>query len=466
MRPAVSIMAVALALVAVADAPAQRAFSTYGGTLRLRDGTRLAWTLRVPKGEPLVTGFPAIILEHGGTDTRQGEGTVLTAEEFALSGYATLTYDRRGYGDSSGRSDLAGKHDVADLRALRQWLASRPGINPSAIGGWGGSVGGAVLLNAVAAGVPFAAVTVFETWTDLAGALLPQGIARSLSVNQILSLSPALVSFASPVERGRAVASLRRLLVARSSLGRLGSVRTPLYLFQGRDDWLFDIGQATRAFLRLKGPRKLYIGAFGHAPSSFPGPDFDYVASQWHAWFDRFLEGRANGVESGPPVQLARDDGAAHISYDSLPPTTTVSIPLKGSGRLRLSGPLARPLETFGGGDVHVSVTRIAHYPQLVATVLLLRPGSPFPLVVTEGAVRPRAGANTIDLANDCVVLPAGARIEVRLGRGSGFSGSYLPYGHGTVTIGTVALRLRVLNSPVSRYRTGLVRGSVLSVPG
>jgi hypothetical protein len=95
-------------------------------------------------------------------------------------------------------------------------------------------------------------------------------------------------------------------------------------------------------------------------------------------------------------------------------------------------------------------VTRIAHYPQLVATVLLLRPGSRFPLVVTEGAVRPRVGANTIDLANDCVVLPAGARIEVRLGRGSGFSGSYLPYGHGTVTIGTVALRLRALNSPVS----------------
>ncbi len=450
MSARMSLVFAALALVVAAAAPSAHSFRTNEGTLRLPDGVRIAWTLRVPEGQTPARGFPAIILEHAGTEARKSAGVVLTAEDFTQAGYATLTYDRRGNGDSTGRSDLAGKRDVADLRALRQWLGSQSGISDSAIGGWGGSVGGAVVLNAVAAGVPFAAVTVFETWTDLYEALLPQGIARSHSI-EMLVLSPALSSFVDPAVRKSHLARLRRLLAARSSLAGLPSVQTPVYLFQGRDDWLFDISQATRAFARLNGPRKLYIGAFGHAPSSFPGPDFDYVSEQWHDWFDHFLKGRANGVEADPPVALARDDGTAHVSYGSLPSTTVVSIPLSGHGRVRISAPLVQPLETFGTGLVDVSLTRLSNFPQLVASVLLRQPGRPFPLVVTEGAIRPRARTNTIQLANHSVLLPAGARIELKLGAGSGgLSGSYVPYGHGRASISTATLRLSVLNSPVS----------------
>jgi predicted acyl esterase len=450
MSARIALVVAVLALVVAAAAPSARSFTTDEGTLRLPDSVRIAWTLRVPEGQPPAGGFPAIILEHGGGETRKAEGVVLIAEDFTRAGYATLTYDRRGWGDSTGRSDLAGKRDVADLRALRQWLAGQPGVSSTPIGAWGISVGGAVVLNALAAGVPFAAVTVLETWTDLYQALLPQGIARSHSI-VMLTLSPTLSRFTDPAVRRAHPAQLRRLLAARSSLAGLQSVRTPVYLFQGRNDWLFDISQATRAFARLNRPRKLYIGAFGHAPSSFPGPDFDYVSEQWHDWFDHFLKGRANGVETDPPVALARDDGTAHVSSGSLPPTTTVSIPLSLHGRLRLSEPLAQPLENFGTSVVRIAVTRLSNYPQLVASVLLARPGRPLPLVVTEGAIRPRVGTNTIHLANHSVLLPAGARIELKLGAGSGgFSGSYVPYGQGRVSISKATLRLSVLNSPVS----------------
>ena len=56
--------------------------------------------------------------------------------------------------------------------------------------------------------------------------------------------------------------------------------------------------QATTAFSRLGGPKKLYAGNFGHPPSTFPGIDSGYVVSQGVAWFDRYLKGTQNGVDA------------------------------------------------------------------------------------------------------------------------------------------------------------------------
>ena len=42
---------------------------------------------------------------------------------------------------------------------------------------------------------------------------------------------------------------------------------------QGRRDFLFGIDQGTRAFARLTGPKALYVGLHGHAPSTFPAAD-------------------------------------------------------------------------------------------------------------------------------------------------------------------------------------------------
>jgi predicted acyl esterase len=418
----------------------------------MSDGVRIAWTLRFPNVRPPAGGLPAIILEHGGSETRESEGPVLTARDFTRAGYVTLTYDRRGNGGSTGAGDLASPRDVSDLRALRSWLARQPGVSDTAIGAWGGSVGGAVVLNAVAAGVPFAAVTVLETWTDLARALFPQGVARSMWVNQLFSLSPSLSRYSDPASHSARLGLVGPLLAARSALPGLRSARTPIYLFQGRDDWLFDVDQATRAFVQLTGPRKLYIGAFGHAPSSFPGPDFAYVSSQWHRWFDHFLKGVANGVQNGPPVALARADGTRHVSYQSLPPTTLVPIALHGHNGVRVSAPLPRPLETFGGAIVRVTVSKLSDYPRLVASLLLFHPGNRFPFIVSEGGIRPRLGNNTIRLADDSVLLPAGAHLELQLGPGSQTfaAGSYIPYPEGTATLGTITLTLSTLKTPIS----------------
>jgi hypothetical protein len=48
----------------------------------------------------------------------------------------------------------------------------------------------------------------------------------------------------------------------RSSRPLLSKVPTPVYLFQGRRDFAFDISQAIAGYRLLKGPKHLYIGPF------------------------------------------------------------------------------------------------------------------------------------------------------------------------------------------------------------
>src|SRR4029078_1777394 len=76
---------------------------------------------------------------------------------------------------------------------------------------------------------------------------------------------------------------------ARSSLSKLSSVTTPVFMAQGRRDFLFGIDQGVQAFARLKGPKTLYVGLHGHAPSTFPAADTGFLMSRVRAWYDCYL---------------------------------------------------------------------------------------------------------------------------------------------------------------------------------
>ena len=93
--------------------------------------------------------------------------------------YAILTFDARGHGESGGLVGIDGPREIADTRAVHDWLAARPDISDAKIGAWGISYGGGAVFNSLVAGVPWAAVATVETWTDLYSALMPQGLVKS-----------------------------------------------------------------------------------------------------------------------------------------------------------------------------------------------------------------------------------------------------------------------------------------------
>jgi hypothetical protein len=337
---------------------------------------------------------------------------------------------------------------------VRNAFAARLSVSDTKIGAWGISYGGGQIWNALAAGVPFAAAEVVETWTSLYDALWPQNLARSGIVGgfaaSVAARSPLITSLRDAAVQSTDPAAIRLLTTERSALAKAGSIRTPMYLFQGRVDFAFDISQATRAYARLAGPKRLYVGTFGHPPSTFPGPDIAFVRSEGRAWFDAYLKGA--GADLKPQVTIGSQNGRK-TTFAGLPRTRTQTFTLAGRSVLngnaivtRQTGPLRAALESWGGGTATVTVPKLANYPRLVVSVLA---GAK---VIAQGGLRPKAGVNRVTLANYCVYVPRGARLRVSVG-GSSPAGqfAYLPFpGSGSATVGPITLKLSTLVKPVS----------------
>jgi dienelactone hydrolase len=112
-----------------------------------RDGAvKLAGRLLVPPGKG---PFPAVVIVPGSVPANR-DTYDLWALFFASRGFAVLTYDKRGIGQSTGTyvrdaTDM-NLHDLAaDALAGVAWLRRQPEIDPARIGLSGGSQGGWVI---------------------------------------------------------------------------------------------------------------------------------------------------------------------------------------------------------------------------------------------------------------------------------------------------------------------------------
>ncbi|MBA3246104.1 MAG: alpha/beta hydrolase [Actinobacteria bacterium] len=443
-----------VSLVALAVAAPADAFSKQTGTLRMDDGVDLAYSLYEPDGTAPAGGWPGVMVLHGLAGTKESVEAISTS--FVAGGYAVLAYDARGHGASGGVVTLAGPREVADLRAVRSAFAGRPEVNER-IGAWGISYGGGQIWNALAAGVPLAAAEVVETWTSLYDALWPQSLARSGIVAglaaSVAARSPLIAGLRNDAVQSTNMSAIRALSQERSALPQVSTIRTPVYLFQGRTDFVFDISQATRAYARLTGPKRLYVGAFGHAPSTFPGPDIGFVLTEGLRWFDRHLKVPPVPIAADSGVLVARQGGGAPAVFSGLPATKASTFALTGSSVLRgesivsrRTAPLKTALESWGGGTATITLSKLVRYPRLVVTVMA---GTK---VVAHGGLRPRAGVNHIQLANYCVYVPKATRLRVSVGPSSPAGQfAYLGFaGAGSATLGPVTLRLSSLAKPIS----------------
>jgi hypothetical protein len=369
------------------------------------------------------------------------------AAVFVSHGYAVLAYTSRGEGTSTGNLTLAGPDEISDERAMEQWFAGRPEVSDTQIGAWGISYGGGETWDGLGAGIPFKAAEVVESWTDLYSALWPGNVAKSGIVlgfaKAVDARSPLVTSIESDAVRSTNLGPVKTLADARSVAAKLPSIRTPIYMFQGRVDYAFDVSQAENGFARLGGPKKLYVG---HTPSTFPGPDFDYVLAQGLAWFDHYLLGAPNGIDKAPPVTIAAASGPKRTSYAGLPKTKTITVGFRGTAARRTGPVFRQALETFGVSLLKIQVARVVQFPRLVVTVLAGK------RVITHGAIVPKKGLQTIRLANYVQYLPKGTRLSIALGASTAQGDlAYLGFGdEKSITLGSAELELQVLTKPVT----------------
>jgi predicted acyl esterase len=444
-------------------------FSMHDQVITMDDGVGIATTTYIPvEHAPHPGVFPAVMVFHGLAGNR---GTMAPiAEVFARRGYVVLTFDFRGHGQSGGLFTGLGARELADVAILRErWLPMLAPIRGDRVGAWGISLGGGAALRSAAEGEPFAAIEVVETWTDLYGALVPQNLPKTGAIFQFLRSvprerqAPEFVAIGDAVAR-RDVQALRTFSQARST-SHLPS-RTPTLFFQGRRDFAFGLEQGISAWQRLRGPKALYIGPFGHAPSRFPGPDFDVVAQRSLQWFDTYLGGLPAPPDM-PPVELAPETFPGRTRGSSaLPATRTLRFVLPGRSTVGGAGKVVRRArvasftETFGAPTVRVQASSTTGWSHLIA-VLVARTRDGREIVVSEGGaptrLTRRARPVTIRLISQATVIPAGSRLEVTLAATSTAQNPanllYLvPVREGArITLGKVELRVPVLRTPVSR---------------
>jgi alpha-beta hydrolase superfamily lysophospholipase len=436
-------------------------------TIQASDATPLACAYIIPDGPAPAGGWPGVILFHGlGQSYADMEPVGAALVQY---GFAALACDARGTGASGGKWGLDGPTEVQDARDLFNWFSGRSDVSDTQIGAFGLSLGGGAVWNAAVAGVPFKAIVPAITWTNLASALNPNGVAKTGLVgilSHVVPLpnwDPALIQTGQSLLQGDVTAAVKSTEAARSSRPQLHSLTVPTLLLQGRHDFLFDMDQAIAAWKLLAGPKRLYLGDLGHPPANNPAAEEPTYIGEAIAWFSHYLAGQGPGLGGG--VELAHDPWNGSTStYTKLPQTRSASVSLPG--KTSLNGPhfayrsarlTGGPHETFGDGSVTVRYSGAKSWTHLVATVWIKGGNT----VVTEGAapIKSSSGVVKIPLMNEAMLLPRGKKLEVGIGATS-WDDAYnvgipiydsLPPHGASIKIGRGTLKLSFLKRAVSK---------------
>ena len=455
-------------LLALAAAGRASAYSQQDLAIRMDDGVQIAATLYEPSAAPPPAGYPAVVALHGLGGKRQN----LDFLGKALGGsFAVLTFDARGVGQSGGLTSIDGPREIADVREIHDWLAARAEIDDTRIGAWGISLGGGAVLRSLVEGVRWAAVETVQTWTDLYSALIPQGLSKSGALAQFLNsippdrLDPSVAAIRNDALTSSNLPALHAWADVRSSRSRLAEVKTPVFMFQGRRDFAFDVTQAKAGYRLLQGPKRLYVGDFGHAPSRFPGPDIGQVTALGLRWFMRYLVG---APASFAQVSVAPSPwrGKVH-AYPALPTTRPLLVRLGGTDSLsgpgraqRTSGRLTAKVETFGPPQLKVTARLGGGWSRLVAVLTAKPPRKP-EIVISEGGINTSGLGGTrkltINMIDVATLIPRGSRLRLTLAASSlAQSPSNLLYlnfpmpAAARISLGSARLVVPILKKPVS----------------
>ena len=327
-----------------------------------RDGTPIVATLMLPAGASKSSPVPVVLQTHGWGGTRAKTPSGLLSA-LLRRGYAVLTWDSRGFGESGGEANIgAPGFEVADARSIIDYAAKRAEILRDSPGdprlGWiGGSNAAGVQFNTAAVDKRVDALVPEISWGNLVRDLLPGGVlkqtwdlilyggggatAATLGIwspagPQTGMFAPEIhLAFAQGIATGDLDDNLRAWFAKRSTTRRSHKVDAPTLIIQGSVDTLFPLNDGFENYLKLVRagtPAKLMTYCAGHTLGcDYPGgasgdpkevgdarplPDRRVLA-----WLDRHVRGRR--VNTGTLIEWQAQDGYYYAAPSFPLPRTT-----------------------------------------------------------------------------------------------------------------------------------------------
>ena len=312
-------------------------------TLTMSDGTGLAGILT----QPSTPGpHPAIVFisSWGLPDFEYYD----QAQQFAADGYIVLEYDPRGFYNSGGTIDVASPQDVADVSTVITWLLANSSANPAEIGVGGVSYGAGLSLLAAAHDPRIKAVASMSTWTDLDYSLYPNDTRHQESTDLLVAageltgrLSPDFENILSDFYADKNVPDVLQWGAVRSPqtyINQINANGTAVFISNGLQDSIFAPNQLTPFYNDLTTPKYLMLQPGDHATAEASGllGLSNTVWTNAHAWFDHYLTGADNGINTQDPVQVEPVGGSSYEGYPNLSAlsTSTATFQLGGTNWL------------------------------------------------------------------------------------------------------------------------------------
>lgn len=349
----------------------------------MRDGVRLSVHIHRPAGKARV---PAILMY-----TPYRKGPLGKPHPIVKHGYATVTFDVRGTGNSEGATDsVYSDAERQDGYDMVEWAAAQPWCNGN-VGMWGISYGAVAALQIAAAAPPHLKAIIarsgsddpFTEWTNPGGFPRPfihMTYSPIMTASNFCPPDPAEVGARwQKMWRDRlrhnvpwGIPFVRHLedgpfWRARAIRGKYHRVKCAVFVVDGWADWYAT--PLLRIFSKLKSPKRALIGPWSHEwpDVAVPGPQIDWL-HECRKWFGYWLKGEDTGVMDEPPVALfvrdyikpasflRRDHGTFRCEHEwPLKRAVNLNFPLGAAVTLK-SDPLAgKTTGMHGGGPYSVN---------------------------------------------------------------------------------------------------------------
>jgi dipeptidyl aminopeptidase/acylaminoacyl peptidase len=131
------------------------------------DGLKLSGLLSLPEGASAGDKHPVIMVLHGFGSNKTSKTVTQPCDFLNKLGYATLSFDMRGCGDSEGeRARIICLEQVTDTRSAVTFLQSHPSVDPKRIACMGTSFGAAVTVYTAGVDDRIAAAISVGGWGD------------------------------------------------------------------------------------------------------------------------------------------------------------------------------------------------------------------------------------------------------------------------------------------------------------
>jgi putative CocE/NonD family hydrolase len=343
------VVAAAISVVVVSNTtiPASSDIASDKVVIIPTSGADLAAEIVTPKR----SAKPPLIVMPGGWG-QQATANRAIATKLATDGYLVIAYADRGFPASTGSVDFGGAASQHDVSTVITWALAHTRADAQRIGLFGLSYGAGLSLIAAAHDPRVKAVAALSTWADVAQSYDPQHTPSSEALGSLLAtpkyhldatttqLRKTLLD--TPKSLGTAVRDLSGSRSPATYVAQLNKNRPAIMLANGFEDSLFPPSQLIPFFNALTTPKRLELAAGDHGgpeASALYGLANDTVHDV-EAWFDHFLRGMDNGIQSAAPIQLQDVRTGVKHNYETWPkPGTTHQVTLGEPGSDAPTGP-------------------------------------------------------------------------------------------------------------------------------